>query len=1344
MNASRHTEWLSLIEVSGPFLVLSVLEKAFPQGLESIDTPKRQHLRAVYDEWYEAVDENDPIVPELHQEWVRFVLREILEFDNDSLIFNSSLETPFAYIPLERTGSFTPDFIVRDFIEKKVRLFIKILAPGTDLDSIPTGDNWPVSIAERMIGLCRENDVRFGLITNGERWMLVNAPIGSISSNISWYARLWFQELVTLKAFQTLLGVRRFFGPPDETLEALVEESLKHHEEVTDTLGEQVRRAVEVLIQCLDKADEERNRELLRDVRPGELYEAGLTVMMRIVFILCAEERGLLLLGDPVYDQNYAISTLRSQLSEAADLYGPEVLDRRYDAWSRLLAVFRAVYGGIEHESLRMPALGGSLFDPDRFPFLEGRRKGSDWKSTSILPLPIDNRTVLFLLNSLQVLEQLSEALLLSYRALDVEQIGHIYEGLLEHTVIRIPEVTLGLVGSQKAKNPNVSLSQLESARNKGDEPLVDLLKEVTQRSESAIRNALVRPSDNGSLERLLSVLGGDSRLSDRIRPFIRLLRSDAWGDPTVYRENSFMVTLGIDRRETGTHYTPKSLTETIVATTLESVVYEGPSEGKPREVWNLKSSSELLELKVCDPAMGSGAFLVQACRWLAERLIDAWAVEEKNGKKITIDGEVRGRVDSSDPLPIQLDERLVIARRLIAEKCLYGVDINPLAVELSKLSLWLVTMAKGRPFGFLDHNLRHGDSILGIHHIDQLTRLSISPEKGQLRLFGRNIEKEIRGAVELRKSLSSIRILDIKDVETMVHLDKKVRNKLQVIEILADAMIGITLTAGANSRLIENGLNDLSDRAEEIFSGNPQVIEYISNLAKKGLTIGLAEKNLIRKPFHWPIEFPEVFSRNNSGFDAIIGNPPFIGGRRMRGIVGDVIMNWLKVCWPHASMNADYCSFFYLKSVMLLRNGADFGLLGTKTISQGDTARTGLSYLINEGNFVIRHAKSLFPWPGNASIAAGLVIGHKGDWNGEKVLDGRIVNFISPVLDDQGGWGEAKRLASNIDKSYQGSVLVGTGFILAASEAEDYLKSNPLYRHIILPYLNGQDLNSHYEQKASRWAIDFRDASLKECEKKWPELLARVRKLVKPQRDEARRETHRKYWWQHGDKRPALYTRIERLNEVFVASIVTKHFAIVRVPAKQIFSHRVYVFDITWSGFAALQCTFHDLWIRRGSSTVGERLNYTSTDYFDTYPFLHIENESLKSIGKKYHDFRKEIMISRNEGLTNIYNRFHDPGEKAEDIQNLRKIHIEMDKIVALSYGWGDLPLNHDFYDTKLGPRFSLPEFDRKEVLNRLLVMNNERLKEEIKHGLAVKKSGRSVHKVKQLSSNYPDLFDL
>ena len=233
-------------------------------------------------------------------------------------------------------------------------------------------------------------------------------------------------------------------------------------------LGAQVAKAIEVLMRALDRADQDQNRELLKDIQPKELYEAGLTLMMRLVVVLCAEERDFLL-GDPVYDANYAISTMRS------DLVGtdPAILSNREEAWSRLLATFRLIFAGSDHPDMRLAALGGSLFDPDKYPFLEGRSKGSNWGAEVASPLPIDDRTVLLLLDALQLFKGRK----LSYKALDVEQIGHVYEGLLEQTAGRVTDTSLQLKGSSQFKTPIVTVSEIEDLSSQNEKPYQFLLK---------------------------------------------------------------------------------------------------------------------------------------------------------------------------------------------------------------------------------------------------------------------------------------------------------------------------------------------------------------------------------------------------------------------------------------------------------------------------------------------------------------------------------------------------------------------------------------------------------------------------------------------------------------------------------------------------------------------------------------------------------------------------------------------------------------------------------------------------------------------------------------------------
>ena len=257
-----------------------------------------------------------------------------------------------------------------------------------------------------MMELLRNTEMRLGLLTNGRSWMLVDAPPNETTGYYSWDAEIWLEEPVTLQAFRSLLGMERFFNvPADETLEALLTKSAQKQQEVTSQLGDQVLRAVEMLVQTLDRLDKDSQRILLQGITEKDLYEAALTVMMRLVFLLSAEERGMLMLGEPLYEQNYAVSTMHKQLREQADQHAEEVLSLRFDAWSRLLALFRVVYGGIEYPDLRLPAYGGRLFDPDHYPFLEGRKPGTSWRDVPAAPLLIDNRTVLHLLNALQFLQ---------------------------------------------------------------------------------------------------------------------------------------------------------------------------------------------------------------------------------------------------------------------------------------------------------------------------------------------------------------------------------------------------------------------------------------------------------------------------------------------------------------------------------------------------------------------------------------------------------------------------------------------------------------------------------------------------------------------------------------------------------------------------------------------------------------------------------------------------------------------------------------------------------------------------------------------------------------------------
>lgn len=1334
-NQDLHHDWLALIEISGPFLAVPVLKEAFPQGLEELDGLKRKRLRQAYEEWREALETDDPQFAELHAAWIDEVLSRGLELDEGGkgdVLKRAGWCAATLNVTLPEHGvTLAPDLAVIDEQRaNKPLMLVHTYGQDVDLDATLKLDGWATTPADRMVQLCRAAGCRLGLVTNGERWMLVDAPVGAVTTFASWYARIWNQEPITLQAFVHLLGIRRFFVDEAEQLPALFDRSLKYQDEVTDALGEQVRRAVEVLIQALDKADQDRDRELLRDVKEPVLYEAALTVMMRLVFLLSAEERGLLLLGDERYEANYALSTLRMQLRKESE----EILERRWDAWSRLLAIFRAVFGGIEHENLRLPALGGSLFDPDRFPFLEGRAKGSDWRTDTAKPLPIDNRTVLLLLEAIQQFQGRT----LSYRALDVEQIGYVYEGLLERTVKRTAEVTLELDGTKSAKSPWVRLAELESARLDGAERLAELMQERSGSSASRVRNDLSKPVDDTLADRLLAACHGDTNLRNRIKPYAHLVRTDPWGYPLVYPAGAFIVTTGSDRRETGTHYTPKSLTEAIVTETLTPIAYVGPAEGTPREQWLLKSPAELLDLKICDPAMGSGAFLVQACRWLADRLVEAWSQAEGTGKTVSVDGEVLDVVDTKEPLPRDTEARTVIARRLIAERCLYGVDLNPLAVELAKLSIWLVTLAKGRPFGFLDHNLRCGDSLLGIHRLDQLTELSMTPTgKGQQRLFGQNIKRAVHEAIKLRQRLREMPIRDIRDVEAMARLDADARRRIEVPERIADAFIREVLRTGGNGAALESAIASLAIQSGQAVEGDLDALGAVIASANDALSTELPECKTLPRPFHWPLEFPEAFVPDRAGFDAVIGNPPFLGGKKITGVFGERYREYLVDRIANGVRgHADLISYFLLRVAALCRTQRVFGLITSNSIAEGDTRDVGLRQILRQGIEIYNSIRSE-QWPGNASVSTSRIHAFKGKWQGVRLLDQAVVLTITDNLTTRSNWNPVK-LASNSGFAYQGSVVLGMGFTMPVHEALEICKQHPEYEEsVLLPYLSGRDLNSSPTHSTDRWIICFWDWGLEKAEK-YEQLHSRVLADVKPERDTQNRKAYRERWWRYAELQSPIYRKTGRLaysdggedrledyvpNVICISTGATKYPCFSIVPNRHIYANSLcVVISESKAVFACLSSDIHSVWAFEHGSRLEDRLRYTHGDVFETFPFpggvLDNSNEALKDIGCRYFEARQAYMLAHEIGLTDFYNDLHAPGLVTDGIQELRLLRCALNDAVLAAYGFTNIDPEYDFHEVDYLPvrdriRYTISESARIELLRCLADLNRQRHEE-------------------------------
>jgi hypothetical protein len=1355
MAASRHhAEWLSLIEVSGPFLTLPVLERVFPQGLDKDDSPEaKEHarnLRLAYDEWDDNQSSHHPN-PAIHKAWINFVLRQTLGLPEEVLADEQKNPQTIKATVAEHNETLRPDFVVRhpEGIPNagKARLLVQVYSVEQDLERPVAGRHWKASPATRMMELLHATDVRLGLVTNGEHWMLVDAPRGDTTGFASWYASLWFDEPLTLRAFRSLLGVSRFFSvADDETLEAMLKESAEHQQEVTDQLGLQVRRAVEVLIQSLDRADQDHGWELLADVPEAVLYEAALTVMMRLVFLFSAEERGLLLLGDPLYDQHYAVSTLVAQLQEAADQHGEEVLERRLDAWARLLSTFRVVFGGVKHERMKLPAYAGNLFNPDRFPFLEGRRPGTTWRDTPATPLPVNNRTVLHLLRALQYLQgehKDDPAVRLSFQSLDIEQIGHVYEGLLDHTAKRATEPMLGLLGA-KGKEPEVALAELERLGGKGKADLLAVLGEQTGRQEKTLKRGLDTPLDGEESKKLRAICGNEEKLFRRVVPFSGLLRYDTFDRPVVIRKGSVFVTAGSDRRSTGTHYTPRSLTEPIVQYTLEPLVYVGPAEGKPKEEWKLRSAKELLDLKICDMSCGSGAFLVQGCRYLSELLVEAWEQAEEripSEPGITPEGTASRGKPGETLIPKDTDERLVYARRLIAQRCLYGVDKNPLAVEMAKLSLWLLTLAKDKPFEFLDHAIRCGDSLIGLHDLEQVRHYSLKPEADDAVLFKGPLDSAVDEAINLRLKIEDMPTNTVEDVERQEKLLKEASDKIARLRCAADLLVAAEFWG-----------ENLKDKAERVQHSAIKSGYLVEKGPTEEFAQAAAKERRGQLMFHWPLEYPEVIVKRD-GFDAFVGNPPFMGGRIIGRVLGEEYLNFLAHIRNNIKGSPDLCAYFLLRAFSLLRQNCTFGLLATKSISETGSRVVCLEQLRNLGA-TLYCAHSRKRWPGSASVVVAVIHVVEGKWNGVALLDDSIVDSISSGLDTEMPDVAPMKLAALRGQYSQGQDTMGRGFELTQEELDELLSSDPSCKEVIFPYYNGLDINSMSVLTPYRWVIYFRD---------WPENRARqykaafrrVEKLVKPYRDALTGQIHQQCFWKFWDLRPRLMQQIDKHTHLLALAAATKYVSFRRVPTSNIYNKRAKLLFLTdWWHFAVLQSSFHQDWAAWRSGTLGgTTITYSSSESLETWPMPYVaadarKEKELNVIGEDFHETREQVMASFDEGLTDIYNRFHNPDEKSDCIRQLRELHVKMDQAVAAAYGWDDLELGHDFHETKQGIRFTISEPTRREVLARLLRLNHERYAEEIKQGLPekkgkAKKPSSSRGRKKPTSTGGASLFD-
>ncbi|MEH0557309.1 Eco57I restriction-modification methylase domain-containing protein [Streptomyces sp. B21-101] len=1340
----RHT-WLELLQTSGPFLTLPVVHRVFPDGLPVVPASNRALLRLAVEEVLEnaGADRRRLVTTVMHDllDWQR----RLVEGDAipDSLAepiqeHGLTVRADFAFFveneeddgaaasgPDGAPNSADDEEEEEDGSEEETAAqepwrLLGMLSPwGLHPLARTAQGGWTASPVERLAVLLRARDVPVGLVTDGRWWALVWAPRGGTTGCAVWDASLWSTEPDTLRAFVALLQRSRFLSVAQtDTLPALLQESLMRQEEVTESLGRQVRDAVEMLVGTIDRLDADSGRTLLADVDDDEFYAGVVTVMMRVVFLLFAEERRLLPSDDALYVSAYSISRLVDQLESQASLLGEQALEHRTGAWHRLLAVTRAVHQGVAHEDLRMPAYGGSMFDPGRFPWLEGRH-GTTADPSSRVPA-VDDRTVLRMLRAVQYVEAGGERRRLSFRALDVEQIGYVYEGLLELEVRTAEDVVLGMV--RPPKWPRAAKGECEVALPDALNILADtdrgptLAEWVAARtgwSKARLDTVFSSPLEQERRHAVLRAVGGDPELADAIDPFAAVLRYDERDLPAITLPGGRFVAPSTRRAASGTHYTPRSLAEDVAGNTLEPLVYRpGPLETADRSTWQLRPSTAILELKVADIAMGSGAFLTAACRYLADRLVEAWEAE---GRRDALEA-VRRRAGHKLSSDAEIEQVQVEARRLIAEHCLYGVDINPLAVEMAKLSLWLITMDRERPFGFLDDRFKTGDSLLGVARTDQLEALHIDPAAGRKLHQGAvldlttGVRPLLQRAADLRRQITAAPVITIRDVEHKARLLAEAEKNSSQLQLMANAVTATgLLTAAARPKDVDKRFLQLSWALSQ--DSNQ---EALAKSVAVDLQAGRPEVTSPREPLHWPLAFPEVFADTPApGFDAVIGNPPFLGGQKITGSMGKEYLAWLQR-WDGGGTkgSADLAARFVLRAQLLLSARGQLGYITTNTLVQGDTLEVGLTQAKDRG-MTLRRGQRSHPWPSSsANLEIVNIWGSQTPLSGTSLpwLDGEEVPAIGGDLEPVGRVsGRPRRLAENDRRAFIGSYVLGLGFTLEMGQAAELIRQDPRNAEVLAPFVIGKDLNQRPDCSASRWVINFRSWPLEQAEQ-YPDAIDIVRRLVKPERDRNKRAARRERWWIFAERAPELYEEIRRLHHVLALSRHSSAVLPVRVENDMVFSDATVVFALEdFASLAFLSSSTHTIWAVRYGSTIRRDVRYTPSDVFLTLPRPNSTPE-MERLGERLDSERRELMLDRGWGLTTTYNHVHDPADRDPKVQVLRELHAEIDAAVLAAYGWSDLDLEIGHHLTKIGTRWTVSKEARFELLDRLLEENQRR----------------------------------
>lgn len=716
----------------------------------------------------------------------------------------------------------------------------------------------PSLIAQRVLLAKGE---RIGLLTDGlELRIVLSDPSGRDS-----HLRIelgksggWRGSRQVPDSYRLLLAL---CGPQGvQAIGEILDEARLAQSGVTKTLREQARRAVERFIQGL--IDDPANRETREqwtdlDATARQLWHEGLVFVYRLLFILKLETA-----ADPARCFSFAtVSTWRNSFSPSTAL-APIVEKILAGAEtgtflaSSLRSLFRLFAEGLSSSDLRVSPLGGMLFGPEATPLLDslqwGEKAVADLLDALLWTIP-DAKGRARNSGSESVGRER-----VHYGTLDVEDLGRVYEALLE-------------------LEPGVTREPMCRLRRAKLEVVVPLLQGEPFRKNVSGEN------DEDSDEEDEEESGKKTKVA-----FIEEIPA-----------NRFFLRVGLGRKASGSYYTPHPFVRFLVQETLGPQVAERSPQDEP-------NPAAILALNVLDPAMGSGHFLVEACRFLGEalyeacRLCDELALEATKKADTTKRPEARAELleraqalwqrvvdlpDPNDELVAYLPSRIVdseesgvsqrkalaLCRRLVAVHCLYGVDKNPLAVELARVSLWLESYAEGLPLTFLDHRLIVGDSLTGPFFEHLLT----FPGTGQPveQLHSRGVEERLKNV--LSDALRHVTDLEASIGKDVADLDLKRVAKAK----LDDALAPLRLLAAVWSGGVMLGEDSDDMGYELLLQAVAEGSDGHSMVADREGLRRMAEVG--REGVAYDLVFPEVFHPDGSqsrtaGFDAVVGNPPW------------------------------------------------------------------------------------------------------------------------------------------------------------------------------------------------------------------------------------------------------------------------------------------------------------------------------------------------------------------------------------------------------------------------------------------------------------------------------------